>query len=807
LTEYKTLEALSPGQSAVILSVGNRKSALKRRLIDMGLTPGTTIYVRKIAPFGDPVEVSVRGYDLSIRKEDLRQITIGDLPSARRRHRSTSYFVPRELDPETRRRMRLAHEHEMDAHSHAYDPAAHDREPKMRIALAGNPNSGKTTLFNALTGSNQSVGNWPGVTVEKKEGEAALDRHEITIVDLPGVYSLSPYSMEEIVARDYILGAAGAAPPDAIINIVDATNLERNLYLTVQMLELERPMVVALNFMDEIRAAGDAIDHAALAQKLGIPVVPISARTGENIEELLYTAHRQMHIGFTVEPDDLYDDFTHMIHHRIDAVIHDKAHEAGLPAHWTSIKLLEGDAAVEEALSLTRGEREELSAIVAEFEELGGGLGDSETLVANARYQFIESVVAAAARRGGKSKAAKRSEAIDRVATHKIFAVPLFLLMMLVMFSITFGPAGSFLSDWVGAAMERAGELFSLWLADLNVAQWLTALVCDGIIAGVGGVLTFLPQIALLFLCMSILEDTGYMARAAFIMDRLLRRFGLSGKAFIPMLMGFGCSVPAIMGSRTMENEKDRRMTIMLIPFMSCSAKLPVYGLIAAAFFGRRAGVVIFLLYLLGMALGIISGLIFKCTLFRGEPAAFVMELPPYRIPSPRSVAMHVWERVRGFIVRAGTLILIMSVVLWFLQSFDTRLIYTADMSSSVLARIGGFFAPVFRPLGFGAWQASVAILTGIIAKEAVVASIAMFYGFSLSAGAGAVAGAMTGFTPASAFSFLVFILLYVPCVAAMAAVYREMNSAKWTAALAAWQIGAAWITSFAAYNIARLVI
>jgi len=802
----KTLEALQPGESAVITSVGNRRGAVKRRLIDMGLTPGTTVYIKKIAPFGDPIEVRLRGYELSLRREDLAQIFIGDAPPQREAQSSSVFYPVRKPTAEILERMRLHHEHEMDEHSVAHDAHAHDKR-RMTVALAGNPNSGKTTLFNALTGSNQYVGNWPGVTVEKKEGIVKHGRHEITVVDLPGVYSLSPYSMEEIVTRDYIIGSEGEPPPDAIINIIDATNIERNMYLTMQLLELEKPMVVAVNFMDELRASGGEINMRTLSHELGVPVIPITAKTGENLHELLHAAHRAIHTGYTIEPDDLYDDFTHMIHHRIDEVTHDRAHAARLPAHWVSIKLLEGDSVVEDALKLTDAERDAVAEIASGFEAEANGIGDRETLIADSRYRFIERVVKAAVKHGETAPATERSDRIDKIATHRIFAVPAFLLMMFLMFTLTFGTVGTFLSDLVGGGVDALAGFLAERLLAVDVAPWLVSLVSDGIITGVGGVLTFLPQIALLFLCLSILEDSGYMARAAFIMDRLLRRFGLSGKAFIPMLMGFGCTVPAVMGARTMENEKDRRMTILLVPFMSCSAKLPVYGLIASAFFGRYAGVVVFALYIIGMVLGIVSGLIFKKTLFAGEPAAFVMELPPYRMPSLKNTAMHVWERVRGFVVRAGTLILVMSIVLWFLQSFDMSLKLTDDISVSILARFGGVIAPIFKPLGFGNWQAAVSILTGLIAKEAVVASMSVFYGFSLTAGAGAVAAAMVGFTPAAAFAFLVYILLYVPCVAAVAAIYREMNSLKWTALSVAWQMGVAYVCGILAFFVGRLVM
>jgi len=799
-----TLESLAPGQSGIILTIGNERGAVKRRLIDMGLTPGTTVTVKKTAPFGDPININLRGYELSLRKADAAQITLGSIPPARERRESASRHLPRQLPPEILNRMQLAHIHELEAHPVHYDHEAHDTR-KMSIALAGNPNSGKTTLFNELTGSSQYVGNWPGVTVEKKEGVAEIAGRAVLIVDLPGIYSLSPYSMEEIIARDYIIGANGRQPPDAIINIVDVTNIERNMYLTVQLLELERPIVVALNFMDEARKAGDEIDVSRLAKELGIPVVPITARTGENIDTLLHIAHSQMHIGYTIEPDDLYDDYTHEVHHRIGMKIHDAAHRAGLPAHWAAIKLLEGDGLVEKALKLPEDTASQLSDIVREYEE-SSELGDRETLVADSRYNYIVNVLAESLVKGRHSHESV-SDKVDRIATHKIFAVPLFLVMMLVVFALTFGPPGSVLSDGAAFAIDMLTSRLGGVLESADIAPWLTSLVTDGIITGVGGVLTFLPQIAILFFFLSLLEDSGYMARAAFIMDRLLRHFGLSGKAFIPMLMGFGCTVPAIMGARTMESEKDRRMTMMLVPFMSCSARLPVYGLIAAAFFGAWAGAAVFALYLLGMVMAIVSGLIFNKTIFSGLPAAFVMELPPYRVPTLKNTLIHVWDRLRGFLIRAGTIILVMSVVLWFLQSFGTSLKMVENSADSMLAAIGGFIAPVFKPMGFGVWQAAVALLTGLIAKEAVVASLSMFYGFALTASGVAVAGAMAGFTPLSAFAFLVFILLYVPCVAALATLYKEMRSLKLTALSASWQIAVAYVISLLVYRIGLLFV
>ena len=798
--QQRTLEDLAPGQSGTVLSISNRSGTVKRRLVDMGLTPGTEVRVNKIAPLGDPIEVGLRGYELSLRKEDAAQIVMGQ-PRPRSSGSARSAMTRHFPDPETARRQLKAHEHELEAHGGRYDPAEHDRR-QMRIALAGNPNCGKTTLFNALTGSNQYVGNWPGVTVEKKEGETRIGDRTVTVVDLPGIYSLSPYSMEEIVARDFIIGEA----PDCVIDIVDATNLERNLYLTVQLLELERPTVLALNFMDEVEKRGDKIDVHRLSRELGVPVIPITARTGEGIEELMHTAHRQMHLGVTVEPDDLYDDYTHDIHHRMGELLHDYAYAAGLPAHWASIKLLEGDAIVEKALNLPRDVKARLDALVAEYEN-SSDLGDRETLIADSRYQYIQRVVGASVTRGGAPGELTFSEKVDKIVTHRIFAIPLFLCTMLVMFVVTFGPFGSWLSDGVGAGMDALARWLAPALTGLGVSPVLISLVCDGIIAGVGGVLTFLPQIALLFLFLSFLEDSGYMSRAAFIMDRALRRFGLSGKAFIPMLMGFGCSVPAIMGARTMENEKDRRMTILLIPFMSCSAKLPVYGLLSAAFFGPWAGLVVFGLYIIGMLVGVASGLFFKKTLFAGEPAPFVLELPPYRLPSIGNMLTHVWQKVKGFLVKAGTLILLMSMVLWLLQSFDFSLRMVEDASQSMLGALGSAIAPVFAPCGFGQWQAAVALLTGLVAKEMVVSSLSMFYGFSLTAAGGEVAAAMTGFTPLSAFAMLVFILLYVPCVAAVSTLFKEMGSRKWAWFSIAWQIGCAYVMSLLVYQIGGLFL
>ena len=793
-----TLDRLQPGKSCEILSIDNQSGAVKRRLIDMGLTPGTKVSLVKIAPFGDPLEVALRGYEMSLRKADAAQITVRVL---REGEEVQGRFIPH-LGRAQRDKMRRAHSHEEAEHPRKYDATAHDSH-QWKIALAGNPNCGKTTLFNALTGSNQYVGNWPGVTVEKKEGTAHLGDQEMTIVDLPGIYSLSPYSMEEIVARKFIIGEH----PDAILNIVDATNLERNLYLTMQLLELERPMVLALNFMDEVEKAGDHIDVERLSQHLGIPVIPISAREGKGLTELLEVAHRQMHTGLTVEPDDLYDDYTHEIHHRVGEIIHDKAYAAQIPAHWASIKLIEGDEDVAKTLALSGREKAKVEQIAEEY-EASTPLGDRETLIADSRYRFIESVVQTSVKKARKQNEKTWTDRIDAIATHKFWAFPVFLVMLLIMFWFTFGPIGSGLSNLLAMLIENGlTPLVRGGLEGIGAAPWAVSLLCDGVIAGVGGVVTFLPMIAILFLFLSILEDSGYMSRAAFVMDRTLRHFGLSGKAFIPLLMGFGCTVPAVMGARTMENEKDRRMTIMLVPFMSCSARLPIYGLLVSAFFPGHRALIVISLYLIGICLAILSGLILKRFVFKGEAAPFLLELPPYRMPTVRNVWTHVWEKVKDFLSRAATLILAMSVVLWLLQSFTPQLQYTTDVSVSLLSAIGGVLAPLFIPCGFGVWQAAVALLTGLIAKEAVVSSMSLFYGFSLTASGAAVALALGGtFTPVAAYAFLVFCALYTPCVASIATIRREMGSAKWTLACLGWQLGMAYLASLLVYQIGSLI-
>lgn len=831
----KTLGDARPGEGGYVLQSGSSDPRIRRRLVDMGITPGTRISVRKVAPMGDPLEITLRGYELSLRRADAQHIILMDpeqeqelLEKQRaaleeRKKRSSILLCGHDSVDDSAEHVRAARLTEIMMERGAAPEQADMQQPvgPVKLALVGNPNCGKTTLFNAMTGAREYVGNWPGVTVEKKEGRVrafsdgtrknGLETygHEMTLVDLPGIYSLSPYSMEEVVARNFVI----AEKPDAIINIVDGTNLERNLYLTVQLMELERPMIIALNMMDEVEKRGDHIDCRQLSLELGVPVVPISARTGQGVKELVQHAqalisavHAQMHEGFHIEPDHLYDDYTHAAHHSIGKLIGDRAEQAGLPTHWAEIKLLEGDSLVRGSLALDEETEKKLDELLARYEE-ASPLGDHESMVADSRYRYISEVAGVCLKRKLRHGEKSLSDRIDGVLTNKYLAIPLFLVIMLAIFGLTFSTVGAWLSDLVAGLIENTvAPAVESALTAVSAADWVIRLVCDGVIAGVGGVLTFLPQIALLFFCLSLLEDSGYMARTAFIMDRAMRRFGLSGKSFIPLLMGFGCTVPATMGARTMEVEKDRRMTIMLLPFMSCSAKLPVYGLIAGAFFDRHQGLVVFGLYLLGILVGIATGLIFKKTLFKGETAPFVLELPPYRWPTLRNTFLHVWERVKHFLEKAGTLIFAMSVVLWFLQNFTIRLTMTENAAESIIGCVGGFLAPVFRPLGFGAWQAVVALISGFVAKEAVVSSLSVLYGFSATAAGSVVAGALSGtFSPLSAFSFLVFVLLYTPCMAAVATMRRELGSRKWTAGVVCYQIGVAYVTALLVYQIGTL--
>ena len=669
---------------------------------------------------------------------------------------------------------------------------------KLLFALAGNQNSGKTTLFNRLTGSNQHVGNFPGVTVEKKEGQ--VKKHpEASVVDLPGIYSLSPYTSEEIVTRDFVL----KEHPNGIINIVDATNIERNLYLSLQLIELGIPMVIALNMMDEVRASGNSIDIAKLSDELGVPVVPISAGKNEGIDELIEVAIRTASQGKKPLKYDFCDGEVHKAIHAIAHIIVDQAKEAGIPLRFAATKLVEGDEPTQQLLHLDEDQQHIIEHIIEDMQnELGT---DREAALADMRYTFIERVCGGCVTKHQETREQVRSEKIDKILTSKYWGIPIFLGIMLLIFYLTFTLLGAPLQDLMDKGITALTDLTAKGMAYAGISDWLQSLVIDGIFAGVGSVLSFLPIIVLLFFFLSLLEDSGYMARVAFVMDKLLRKIGLSGRSFVPMLIGFGCSVPAIMSARTLSSERDRKMTILLTPFMSCSAKLPIYGMIIMAFFPHHRALIMMSVYVIGILVAILSGLLLKSTVFKGNPIPFVMELPAYRIPSPRSVLMLMWEKAKGFLRKAFTIIFVATIVIWFLQSFDIRLNMVADSSQSILASIGSLIAPLFVPLGFADWRASTALLTGITAKESVVSTLTILTGASTDAQLSQVLA--TIFTPLSAYSFLVFTVLYMPCVAAFAASKRELGSWKGAILTALYQTGAAYVMALVVYQIGRLIV
>ena len=669
---------------------------------------------------------------------------------------------------------------------------------KSTLALAGNQNCGKTTLFNALTGSNQHVGNFPGVTVEKKEGQI-LHHKDISLVDLPGIYSLSPYTSEEIVTRDFIL----KEHPKGIINIVDATNIERNLYLSLQLMELGIPMVIALNMMDEVRASGNHIDVKCLSQHLGVPVVPISASKGEGISELLKQVVEMVEKQEKPQKLDFCTGPVHRAIHSIAHIVEDHAERAGYPVRFAATKLVEGDQPMIDALQISENEVHIIDHIVQEMEsELET---DREAALADMRYTYIEGVCAECVFKNQETLEQVRSEKIDRILTHKYFGIPIFLGIMLVVFYLTFSVLGAPMQDFLGTAIDSGVAAFSSFLTDVGVSPWLHSLLIDGVCAGVGSVLSFLPIIVLLFFFLSRLEDSGYMARVAFVMDKLLRKIGLSGRSFVPMLIGFGCSVPAIMATRTLSSDRDRKMTIVLTPFMSCSAKLPIYGMITAAFFPHHAALVMISLYVTGIVVAILSGLLLKNTIFQGDPVPFVMELPAYRMPSAQSVFLHMWEKAKDFLRKAFTIIFMASLAIWFLQSFDWSFNMVADSADSILASIGSLIAPLFAPLGFNDWRASTALITGFTAKESVVSTLTILTGAANDAQLSAIL--QTIFTPLSAISFLAFTILYMPCVAAFAATRREIGSMKGAVLTAAYQTGAAYLVAMAIYQIGRLIV
>ncbi len=660
----------------------------------------------------------------------------------------------------------------------------------IRVALAGNQNCGKTTLFNQLTGSNQHVGNFPGVTVEKKEGLVRFSR-DITVVDLPGIYSLSPYTAEEIVSRDFLVRER----PDVILNIVDATNIERNLYLSLQLMTLGIPMVIALNMMDEVHSNGGTIDIPAMERELGLFVVPISAVKNEGIPELVErvrdasrgTSQCERRIDFCSGP-------VHKALHAITHIVEDSARIAGYTGRFAATKLIEGDPPLEAELALSAADRDIIKRIVREMEtDLGT---DREAAIADMRYVFIAKLVAATVTKREESREQARSVALDGVLTHRVFAIPVFLAVMTFIFYVTFGPVGSFVGDAFAAVVDGAISLASAGLESAGVHQWMRSLIVDGALTGVGSVLSFLPIIVILFFFLSLLEDTGYMARVAFVLDTLLRKIGLSGRSFVPLLVGFGCTVPAIMATRTLSSSRDRKMTILLAPFMSCSAKVPVYAVFCAAFFPAHAAVVMTALYFGGVLIAVASGFVLKLTVFRGNSVPFVLELPVYRLPSLKAVFFHLREKVRDFVVRAFTIIFIGSLAIWFLTNLDWTFSLVDDGSRSILASVGSLVAPVFTLNGFASWQSVAALVSGFAAKEAVISTLSVV----LPGGIGSY------FTPLGALSFLTFTLLYTPCVAAVAATRREMGSAKWTLAAIAFQTGIAWLASAAVYTVGQLL-
>ena len=667
----------------------------------------------------------------------------------------------------------------------------------MIFALAGNQNCGKTTLFNQLTGSNQHVGNFPGVTVEQKSGEVKGYK-DCTVVDLPGIYSIRPYTIEEIVTRDFLINEK----PDGIINIVDATNIERSLYLTLQLSELKIPMVLALNMMDEVRSNGGTINIAQLSERIGIPVVPISAAKNDGVEELIETAVNTAKKRIQPRKIDYCSGAVHRCIHAVCHIIEDHADNAGLGRRFCATKLIEADPAITEKLELNTNELEMIEHSVTEMEsEIGM---DRNAAIADMRYTFIEDVCSKSVVKCRESKEHIRSVKIDSILTNKYLAIPMFILIMVLVFWLTFGVIGAFLSDLLSAAIGIVTAAADSALTAYGLNPVIHSLIIDGIFAGVGSVLSFLPTIVTLFFFLSMLEDSGYMARVAFVMDSLLRKIGLSGRSFVPLIIGFGCSVPAIMATRTLSSERDRKMTVFLTPFMSCSAKLPIYSVFAMAFFSEHSALVMACLYFFGIICGIVYGIILSKTKFKGKPVPFVMELPNYRLPSPKSVVLLMWDKAKDFLTKAFTVIFTASVIIWFLQSFDARLNTVTDSSQSLLAAVGKIIAPMFAPLGFNDWRISTALITGFSAKEAVVSTLSVLSGAGSADLLPAVLQGM--FTPMTAVSFLVFSLLYTPCVAAVAAVKREMNSTFAAVAFVFVQCAAAWLAAFVVYNVGMLI-
>jgi ferrous iron transport protein B len=777
-----TLKELEVGKSAVIRRVGG-EGALRQHFLDMGMIPGAEVTVIKLAPMGDPMEVQVHGYELTLRLAEAQQI---DIQPIGRRSRSHT-FKDRAKDQD---HPGLGENGKF--HSKADEHPLPDGTV-LTYALVGNQNCGKTTLFNQLTGAKQHVGNFPGVTVDRKSG-AIRGYPNTEVTDLPGIYSMSPFSSEEIVSRNFVL----QDKPTAIINIVDATNIERNLYLSMQLLEMGIPMVIALNMMDELVGNRGSIDVNTMEAMLGVPIIPISAAKNEGVDELIRHA---VHVAKQQEPplkQDFCDKDDHggAVHRCIHAVIHlieDHAALAGLPVRFAATKAIEGDALILQQLQLDRNEQEMLEHIVRQMETERGL--DRSAAIADMRFDFIERLCAQTVIRPQESKERIRSEKIDRILTGRYTAIPCFVGIMVLVFYLTFNVIGSGLQKLLELGIDRLSALTDTALTQLHVNPVIHSLVIDGIFTGVGSVLSFLPIIVTLFFFLSLMEDSGYIARVAFVMDKLLRRIGLSGKSIVPMLIGFGCTVPAVMATRTLTSERDRKMTILLTPFMSCTAKLPIYSFFVSVFFPGKGGLIMSGLYLLGILVGIGAAFLYKDTLFRGEPIPFVMELPNYRLPSVKNVGQLLWEKAKDFLQRAFSVILIATVVVWFLQSFDLQLNMVSDSADSILARISGILVPLFAPLGLGDWRICTALISGFMAKESVVSTLEVLFGGTI----GSI------LSPLSAGSLLVFSLLYTPCVAAVASVRRELGG-KWAAGLALWQCLIAWVVAFVFHGIGALL-
>lgn len=769
-----TLKDIKIGSSAVVTAVGG-EGQLRQHFLDMGVIPGAEVKVVKYAPMGDPIELRIHGYELTLRLEDAGKIEVEPVDEVKRAEsKAVKVRKPKKEHPglgEGGRFHKKATENPLP------------KDTKLTFALAGNQNCGKTTLFNQLTGSNQHVGNFPGVTVEQKSGP--MKGHANTLVtDLPGIYSMSPYTSEEIVTRQFIINGK----PTGIINIVDATNIERNLYLTMQLMELDVPMVLALNMMDEVRGNGGAVYINEMEEMLGIPVIPISAAKNEGVDELVKHA---IHVAsYQERPQKMdfcdKDEAGGAVHRCLHGIIHlieDHAKKSGIPVRFAATKLVEGDQRILSMLSLSKNEEEMLEHIITQMEEERGL--DRAAAIADMRFSFIRKLVDRTVVKPQESKEHARSRRIDKILTGKYTAIPSFVGIMALVFYLTFNVIGAWLQGLVELGVEALTDVMGDLLVGFGVNHALQSLIMDGVFAGVGSVISFLPIIVVLFFFLSLLEDTGYMARVAFVMDKLLRKIGLSGRSIVPMLIGFGCTVPGVMASRTLPSERDRKMTIMLTPFMSCSAKLPIYGFFTQVFFPKYSGLIMVGLYFLGILVGIITAVIFKSTMFKGEAVPFVMELPNYRMPGLKNVAQLLWEKAKDFLERAFTVIFIATVIIWFLQNFNLHFSMVVNAEDSILAAVSGFVAPIFAPLGFGDWRICTALVTGFLAKESVVSTLTVLFGTE--------AALMTVLTPGAAAALLTFCLLYTPCVAAIASIKQELGG-RWALGVALEQCGIAWI-------------